>query len=205
MPLKKLIIAILILSGAVTFAQQKIAYGIKGGLLINTATLPDISINTSIHSLLQGDDVAKGVAQYAEATINYQFGGFVSYTDGFGFSMLESNYTRSKIYKEIHYSKLSTTLLDLNFSYLDIALSYNIFLNQHKKTFFILGGGPAFLVSHTGKETPKQTDIRVFSGLGYHINENLFISARAELGVNEVYKGSYIHHILFPISVSVKF
>ncbi len=207
---KSITIIIASLFAIVSLAQNNLSYGIKGGLLVNSAILPDIKLNNSISSILQGDDVVKGVPQYADITYNYQFGGFVKFKDGFGFSMLETNYTTTKIYDEISidtgiFGEITTMVLDRNFSYLDIAVSYNIFLSKKDNMFFTIGGSPSFLLSNTGKETPEKMDIRVFSGFGFNLTNAIVISTRAELGIREVYKDSYIHHIMIPVRISIGF
>ena len=202
--MKKIVLVFMMLIGIQSIlGQQKIAYGFKGGPVVSSAILPNLKLNRSIGSILRGDDVVKGVPQYANARLNYQLGGFISYYDRFGFSKLETNYTTTRIYKEVTFKNLITTsILDRKFSYLDIALSYNIFLNKNKKAFFFLGGGPSFLMEHSGNETPQKIDLRAFTGIGFYLNKNVCISTRAELGIYEVYKDSYIHHILIPISIS---
>lgn len=208
--LKKIIlVSYIFLLGLNAIAQEGVSYGINASVLFNSAILPDIEINTSISSVLNGDDVAKGVPQYADLTINYQFGGFVKYDNGFGFSMLETNYTTTRIHDEFTFNtgifdEVSITTLDRRFAYLDLALSYNIYLSKTKSSYFSLGGGPSFLVSNTGNENPSKTDIRAFVGLGFNLSESVFISTKAELGISEVYKDSYIHHIMFPVSIGLK-
>ena len=207
---KPISIVVFFLFVIVSFAQNNLSYGVKAGVLMNSAILPDIKINNSIGSVLQGDSVVKGVPHYADITYNYQFGGFATYKDGFGFSMLEVNYTTTKIYDEISFNsgifdEINTVILDRKFSYLDVAISYNIFVSKNKNLFFTIGGSPSFLLSNTGSETPEKLDIRVFSGFGFNLSDRICISARAELGVLEVYKESYIHHIMFPVSVLIGF
>ena len=202
------VLSFFILVGFISNAQNDISYGLKAGVLFNSAILPDIEINNSISSVLNGDNVAKGVPQYAELTINYQFGGYVKYNDGFGFSMLETNYTTTRIHDEFTFKNgilenISITTLDRTFSYLDLALSYNIYLSAEKNFYFTLGGGPAILLSNTGNENPSKIDVRAFTGFGFIISESVFINAKAELGIREVYKDSYIHHIMFPLSIGI--
>lgn len=189
-------------------AQNNLSYGLKIGLLTNSAILPDIELNTSISSVLEGDDVLKGVPQYADLTLNYKLGGFVKYDGGFGFSMLEANYTTTRIHDEFTFDagifdEITLTTLDRSFAYFDIAMSYNFYLSAKKSSYLIVGGGPSFLLSNTGNENPSQTDIRGFVGLGFHINKSIFISAKAELGFTEVYKNSYIHHIMLPVAIGI--
>ncbi len=205
---KALIIPFLLLFIISTKAQKGATYGIKVGILLNSATLPNVKLNTSISSILEGDDIAKGVAQYADLTPNYQIGGYIKYDDGFGFSMLETNYTATKIHKEFTlntgiFDDISLITLDRSFAYLDLALSYNIYLTAKKNAYFILGGEPSFLLSNTGAEKPTKTDIRAFTGFGVKLSKSAFVSVKAELGLSEVYKGSYIHHIMIPISLGI--
>jgi len=206
---KKVFIGLYIIFIGLTInAQNALSYGIKVGVLVNTAILPDVELNTSISSVLEGDDVVKGVAQYADLTINYQFGGFVNYDDGFGFSRLETSYTTTRIHDEFTFdagifNEIAITTLDRTFAYLDFAFSYNIYLSAKKNSYFILGGGPAFLLTNTGNENPSKMDIRAFTGLGFNLSEAIFVTAKAELGLSEVYKDSYIHHIMFPISIGI--
>jgi hypothetical protein len=209
---KTILLSVLLLLGVVTFAQDGISYGGNVGFQINSAILPDLELNRNLTltSLLNGDDVVKGTPQLADFKLNYKLGGFLKYDDGFGFTMLEANYTPTKIYKEF---KLNTgtdlfpvftlTKLDIKYAYLDIALSYNIYL--YKDLFFSLGGSPSFLLSNSGSVDPEKMDIRIFSGFGYKLKNNMSISARVELGTSEVYKDSYFHHIMIPVSVSIPF
>jgi len=205
---KLILISYLLLIGFNTMAQEGISYGVKAGVLFNSAILPDIAINTNISSVLNGDEVVKGVPQYADLTMNYQLGGFAKYEDGFGFSMLETNYTTTRIHDEFTFrtgifEEVGLTTLDRKFAYLDIAVSYNLYLSAEKNSYFTLGGGPSFLVSNTGNEHPSKTDIRAFLGLGFKISESVFIATKAELGIAEVYKDSYIHHIIIPVSIGI--
>jgi len=194
-------------------AQNKLglSYGGSIGLQFNTAILPDIKINNSINSVLEGEDVAKGVPQWADMTLNYTFGGFIKHNHGFGFAQLALNYTTTKIRKDIRFTtgdffgnntiKLSS--LERDFSYLDIALSYNIYLSD--KFYWSLGVTPSFLLSHTGSQTPKKTDFRVFSGFGIVLNEKITVTTQVELGLSEVYEGSYIHHLMIPLGLHYTF
>lgn len=188
------------------FAQEGISYGVKAGFQINSAILPDLELNQSLTpiTLLEGDNVVKGTPQLSDFKINYKLGAFLKYEDGFGFTLLEANYTPTKIYKEFQVNTgIALATLDESYSYLDIALSYNVFL--YKNFFFSLGGSPSILLSNTGSVNPEKMDIRVFSGFGYKLKNTMFITARAELGVKEVYKNTYIHHIMIPISISIPF
>ncbi len=207
-----LFLSFLFLFEMLVFAQEGISYGVKIGFQINSTILPDLELNQSLTpiTLLEGDHVVKGTPQLADFKINYKLGGFLKYDDGFGFAMLEANYTPTKIYKEFQvntgtelFPVFTIMTLDESYSYLDIALSYNVFL--YKDFFFSLGGSPSFLLSNTGSINPEKMDIRVFSGFGYKLKNNMSITARVELGVSEVYKNTYIHHVMIPISITIPF
>lgn len=186
-----------------------LTYGVQGGLQVNTAILPDIEINESISSVLEGDDVAKGVPQWANASLNYKIGGFVKYDPGFGFALFEINLTPAKIKKEITFTthdfwgnnEYTLATLERNFTYLDFSLSYNI--NLSNQLSLSLGATPSFLLSNTGKETPATSDLRAFTGFTYRFSDKMAIATRVELGLSEVYKGSYIHHVMIPVVLQI--
>lgn len=208
-----IIFSLLIFSGFFATAQRGsgFGYGIQGSLLLNSATLPDIELNTNINSILTGDNLVKGKANYADLTYNYRFGGFAKYDHGFGFGLLEVNYTTTKINKVVKTStsgfwgssEIDLFTLERTFAYLDIALSYNIYLSNN--LFFSLGITPGLLLSYTGNQEPNDFDFRVLAGFGYKIGDKISISTKAEFGITEVYKDSYIHHIMIPITLSYTF
>ncbi len=194
-------------------AQKKpmFTYGTQVGIQLNSAILPDIKINTSINSVLNGEDVIKGKPQFANLTFNYRFGGFVKYNHGFGFGLFEVNYTTTKIKKEVTFTPINpfgditffTTTLERSYSYLDIVVSYNMYIFD--SSFLGLGVSISPLLSYTGNPEPNKKDYRLFINFGYQLNKKIFISTRAELGVNEVYNNSYIHHLMIPIILSYSF
>ncbi len=204
---------ILLLSVFTVNAQRGsgLAYGIQGGLQFNSAILPDIKINNSINSVLAGDDVVKGTPQWADLTFNYKAGGFVKYDHGFGFALFEVNYTTATIKKDINFTtndfwgnaEVTLATLEEEYAYLDFTLSYNVYLSD--KTFFSIGASPALLLSNTGEQDPNKSDFRVLSGLGYNLNDKMALSIRAELGLSEVYEGSYIHHLMIPATLHYSF
>ncbi len=210
---RAIIFSLLIFSGLFATAQRGsgFGYGIQGSLLLNSATLPDIELNTNINSILTGDNLVKGKANYADLTFNYRFGGFVEYDHGFGFGLLEVNYTTAKINKNINVSasgfwgssEIDLYTLERTLTYLDIALSYNIYLSNN--LFLTLGITPGLLLSYTGNQKPNDFDFRVLMGFGYKIGDKISISTRAEFGITEVYKDSYIHHIMIPVTLSYTF
>ncbi|NOR75071.1 MAG: hypothetical protein GQ525_07910, partial [Draconibacterium sp.] len=95
------------------------------------------------------------------------------------------------------------TTLERKFSYLDIALSYNIYLSN--KLYFSLGITPALLLTNSGSQKPNKFDLRATTGLGFYLTDKISISTKAELGILEVYSNTYIHHIMIPISVHFAF
>jgi len=202
-------LGLLLFVGFYSTAQRDsgFSYGIGGGILFNSATMPDVEINTDINDILSGENLVKGKANYADLTFNYRFGGFVKYDHGFGFGLLEINYSTTKIQKDIELSSdkffgersVNLATLERDYSYLDIAISYNIYLSD--KMFFSLGITPAILLSNTGKQSPNKTDWRVLTGFGFNFTDNISISSRIEFGLNEVYDDSYIHHIMIPVTL----
>lgn len=191
-----------------TIIAQEINFGVQAGVQLNSAILPNLKLNT-MTNIYHGEDVVQGEAQYADINTNYRFGGFVQLEDGFGFSSLEADYSTTHIYKEISYQSglfgnLSTKLIDRKYDYLDFGLSYNVFLDKNHRVYFGLGGGPALLVHYTGSEEPTKTNWSVFSHIGISVNQFQF-QLKPQLGITEVYKDSYIHHLLLPISVGYVF
>ena len=210
--MKKLILfSLLLLAGFYVSAQRDsgFGYGIDGSLLLNSATLPDIKVNTDIEKLLSGENLVKGKANYSDLTFNYRVGGFVKYDHGFGFALVELNYTTTKIYKEIalpvnnpfNKNSIKLATLERNFSYFDIAISYNIYLSN--KFYFSVGATPALLLSNTGDEEPHSFDLRAVTGFGYYITDKISVSTKLELGITEVYDDTYIHQIMIPVTLRV--
>ena len=208
-----LIIALLLISFFNSFAQRGsgFAFGIEGSALFNSATLPDIKVNTNINDILEGKELVKGKANYSDLTFNYRFGGFAKYDHDFGFALVELNYTTTKILKEIGLpvnspfikGNINLGTLERDFSYFDIAISYNIYFTD--KLFFGVGIIPAFLLSNTGSQSPNKTDWRALAGFGFRITNNFSLTTRLELGINEVYADSYIHLIMIPVTVCYSF
>ena len=208
-----IIFGMLLLTSFSSYAQRGsgFGYGIEGSALFNSATLPDIKVNTSVNDILDGKELIKGKANYSDLTFNYRFGGFIKHDHGFGFALVEVNYSTTKIFKEIELpinnpfkkGNINLATLERDFSYLDVAVSYNIYLSD--KLFFGVGITPAFLLSNTGKQTPNKMDWRALAGFGYKITDNFSLSTRLELGLAEVYADSYIHHIMIPITLRFSF
>lgn len=207
MKTKNILSTIVLLLALQTFAQKNLYYGVNGAIQINTAILPDLSINSNMIKLLNGDDLVKGEPQLADFTFNYKIGVFAKYEDGFGFTNLELNYTTTQIKKAIKINSggilnpITFYTLDRNYAYFDASLSYNIYL--YKGLYFGLGATTSSLLSHTGSPNPEKNDFRAFTGLGVKLGNNITIDVKGVLGINEVYNDSYIHHIMIPITVSI--
>lgn len=100
-------------------------------------------------------------------------------------------------------SEIDLYTLERTLTYLDIALSYNIYLSNN--LFLTLGITPGLLLSYTGSQEPNNFDFRVLMGFGYKLSDKISISTRAEFGITEVYKDSYIHHIMIPLTMRIAF
>jgi len=192
-----------------TQAQQEkgFSYGLNGALQINSAILPDLSLNTNINSLLGGNSVVKGEPQLADFTLNYKLGAFAKYNDGFGFTVINLDYTTTSIQKEVSFNTgsilnpITLVTLDRKYAYFDVSLSYNIYI--YKDFYFGLGVTTSSLLSHTGDPKPEPNDFRAFTTLGIKLDSGISIDVKGVIGINEVYKNSYIHHIMIPITVSI--
>jgi hypothetical protein len=191
-------------------AQSPLRFGVNGGIQLNSAILPDIELNESIDDVLDGNEVVKGVPQYAQVTINYRIGGFVHFEDGIGFTQLDVDYATAHIFKELtmdagFLGDYTVTALDRKYSYLDTHLSYNIYLSEHHTAFVGLGGGPSFLLSYSNNNEPEPINWNAFLNLGVALNEHISLQTKLQLGINEVYKDSYVHHLMVPIIVNYSF
>lgn len=192
------------------FAQNLLRFGIEGGIQMNTAILPDIELNESIDDVLDGNEVVKGVPQYAQITLNYRAGGFVQYEDPIGFSLMDVTYSTAHIYKEVTLDggilgDYNITALDRTYSYLDTHLSYNLYLTKNHTAFVGLGGGPSFLLSYSNNNEPEPINWNAFMNLGVALNKHISLQTKLQLGINEVYKDSYVHHLMVPIIVNYSF
>lgn len=203
-----LTIFFLSISTSSLFSQSNIKFGITGGIQLNSATLPNIVLNESISDILNGDDVVKGEPQFADMTLSYRFGGFTKHENRFGYTQLYLGYSTAKIHEETKiYSGIlgnySITTLDRKYNYFDVNLAYNLFLSKNHTVYIGLGGGLSFLLSYTGNEEPSNKNWNAFFNFGVAINKNLSIQTQVQLGLNEVYKGSYIHHITIPVTLAL--
>lgn len=192
------------------FAQNPLRFGIQGGIQMNSAILPNIELNESVDDVLDGNEVVKGVPQYAQVTINYRIGGFAHFEDGIGFTQLDMDYATAHIFKELtmdagFLGDYTVTALDRKYSYLDTQLSYNIYLSEHHTAFVGLGGGPSFLLSYSNNNEPEPINWNAFLNLGVALNEHISLQTKLQLGINEVYKDSYVHHLMVPIMVNYSF
>jgi hypothetical protein len=187
--------------------EKGLSYGLNGALQINSAILPDLSLNTNINSLLGSDSVVKGEPQLADFTLNYKLGAFGKYDDGFGFTQLSLDYTTTSIQKEVSFNTggilnpITLVTLDRKYAYFDASLSYNVYI--YKGFYFGLGATTSSLLSSTGDPKPESSDFRAFTTLGLKLDNGISIDVKGVIGISEVYKGSYIHHIMIPITVSI--
>lgn len=208
--IKYFLLVLFFTQSMVFLAQTDVQFGVSGGFQINSAILPNVELNGNPTDIYNGDDVAKGVPQYADITWNYRLGVFTKYEDGFGFTQLNIDYTTTRVFKEYKYQtglfgNYTTTAIDRKYSYADMGLSYNIYLSKNHTAYFGLGGGPGFLLSYTGDQEPTPVNWNANINLGFAVNENISIQTKAQLGLSEVYKDSYIHHIMIPVTLQVSF
>ena len=207
MKTKNILSSVLLLLVFQIFAQKRLSYGVNGAIQVNTAILPDLTINTNVLKLLNGENLVKGEPQLADFTPNYKVGGFAKYEDGFGFTHLELNYTTTQIKKDVKintggvFNPINVYALRRNYAYLDASLSYNVYL--YKGFYFGLGATTSTLLSYTGDPKPEKQDFRAFAGFGIKLPNRITIDVKGVIGLNEVYKGSYIHHVMIPITVSI--
>jgi len=207
---KSFLFSLFFTQSIVFFAQSDVKFGISGGFQINSAILPDVELNGNPVDIYNGDDVAKGVPQYADITWNYRLGVFTKYEDGFGFTLLNLDYTTAHIFKEYKYEtglfgNYTTTAIDRKYSYADVGFSYNAYLTKNKTAYLGIGGGPGFIISYTGNQEPTPVNWNANVNFGVAINENVSIQTKLQLGVSEVYKDSYIHHIMIPVTLQLSF
>lgn len=191
-------------------SKAQTSFGITGGFQLNSAILPNLETNQSLSSILNGDQVVKGVPQYANIKTGFKVGVIGKYEDGFGFTQFEATYLKTHIYKEFKlysgfFGNYTITALDKKYTYSDVGLSYNVYFSENKIFFMGLGGSSSFLMEYEGNEEPEKVLWNAFINIGANINKHISISTRAHLSINEVYKDSYIHHLMLPINVMVTF
>jgi len=199
--MKKLIFAFaLLLFSQSIFSQLR--YGLSGGLNISSGILPDLTLNNDINSILAGDDIAKGTPQLADFTGMYKAGVFVRYDGKIGSAKVGVNYTATNIKKELDLNIFHTNILDLKMSYLDIDFSYG--LNVLPSLYINLGYTPSFLISDPDNNSKlKDFDSRIFTGLGLKVGNGATIDVNVSVSMDEIINGSYIHHLMIPVTVSI--
>jgi hypothetical protein len=191
-----------------TISQNLWEMGVTTGIQGNSAILPNLKLNDNLHDVFTGNEVVKGVPQYAKLTLNYRVGGYMAYEGKMGFTRLDITYVNSKIYKEYSVNlgilgEPSLTVIDRKYGYIDGAVSYNLFLNQSHTFYAGIGGSFALLTHYTKDESPEKTGWNGFLQIGVKLNDKVEISLKPSIGIDEVYKDSYIHHIMVPLSVGV--
>ncbi len=208
--MKTKIFGLFFMLSVVGFSQMVFKPGVKASLQINSAILPDLERNRSLESVLNGDDVVKGVPQLADLKIGYRFG-FTGEAKGEnGFIALSTEYVSTQIYKESTYDggllgSYSLKTLDRKYTYLDVSTSFNLFIAREPQLYFGVGAGLDFLTSYSGDKKPESTNTVAFVNLGVKLDEKIALETKAVLSFNEVYKDSYIHHLMFPIGVTLYF
>jgi hypothetical protein len=208
--MKTKIFTLFFMLSLVGFSQIVFKPGAKASIQINSAILPDLERNRSLESVLNGDDVVKGVPQLADLKIGYRLG-FTGEAQGkIGFIALATEYVSTHIYKEVTYDtgffgSYSVTALDKKYTYIDISTSFNLFLTREPKLYLGVGAGLDFLTSYSGDKKPESTNTVAFVNLGLKLNEKIAVETKGVLSLNEIYKDSYIHHLMFPIGVTMYF
>ena len=182
------------------FSQLDIRYGVTAGLNISTAILPDLTLNTNINSILKGNAVAEGTPQLADFINQYKLGGFIRFDGKVGSAKINMNYTKTNIHKEVDASFYSVTALNIDLSYLDFDLTYNLNLFKH---FYISAGYvPSFLIKHEGNLNINSFDQRILTGIGFRFNNGATLDLNAVIGLSEVIDGSYIHNVMIPVTLN---
>ncbi len=199
--MKKIVFAFVFLVSSLSgYAQLK--YGISGGLNISSGILPDLSLNNDINSILHGDDIVKGTPQLADFTGMYKAGVFVRFDGKIGSAKVGVNYTATNIKKQLDLNIFRTEVLDLRMNYLDIDFSYG--LNIFPSLYWTVGYTPSFLISNPDNNSDiKDFDSRIFSGFGIKVGNGATIDINVVVSTDEIIKGSYIHHLMIPVTVSI--
>lgn len=190
--------------------KAQFQWGATGGVQLNSAILPDVKLNDSWHDILDGGEVVKGVPQYADITYSYRMGGFIKKENSWGFSAMEITYMTTKIYKEWKFDtglfgESTISVFDRKYAYTDIAVSYQIFMSSAHTSFIGLGGSLSLLMNYTGDEEPQKQALNAFLKIGAQVSDKVVLLVQPTLGVSEVYKDSYIHHIMMPIAIQLSF
>ncbi len=193
-----ILISILFMQNSV--AQIKSHYGITAGLNVSTGILPELKIN-SLNNIIHGEDVVQGNPQLADFVNLYKAGLFYRLDGGIGSAKLTLSYTSTNIHKDIKTLLGDINALNINLSYLDLDLSYNLNIFHH--FYFSAGYVPSLLINHDGNLDVNLFDQRVSGGFGYRFSNGMSIDIDTLIGIGEVINGSYIHNVMIPFTVSI--
>jgi opacity protein-like surface antigen len=209
--MKKIILAIVAIFIFGTASAQEPKFGLKGGL--NLATL-------------------NGDVEDAKSLLGVHFGAFVEFkiSDKFSFQpeLLYSMQGAKSEYSEDFEGDFYSEKLTLNLGYLNIPLMAKYFASEKfyveagPQIGFLLSakadgsytesfGGETFTETVNGenvKEDFQSLDFGLNFGLGYEFTGNLFLGARYNLGLSNVFKDSdefKATNGVFQISVGYKF
>jgi len=191
---------LLVFSIQTGFSQLSIKYGVTAGLNVSSGILPDLTLNTDINSILDGDAIAEGTPQLADFKNQFKIGGFIRLDGKIGFAKVNVNYTKTNIYKDVDPTTFDVAALDINLTYLDIDFTYN--LNLFKGFYFSAGYIPSFLLSQDENYDINSFDQRILTGLGFRFNNGATLDFDAIIGLSEVIDGSYIHNVMLPITLN---
>ena len=182
------------------FSQVRIRYGLTAGLNISTAILPELKIN-DINSILKGEDVVQGQPQLADYIAMYKGGIFVRLDGGVGSIKLNVNYDKTNIHRSLDLTLFNIEALDIVLSYIDVEMTANLNIFKH---FYISAGYiPAYLIEHKGNLNINEFDPRLLSGFGLRIGDGVTVDFNAIIGISEVIDGSYIHNVIFPVTLNI--
>jgi len=198
---KYLIIILSILIFQNIRGQIKFKYGITGGLNVSTAILPDLKLNTSMNSILQGDDVVQGTPQLADYVALYKAGIFVRLDSKIINLRFDVVYDKTNILKKVDAIIFNVDALNINLAYLDFGMVLN--LNIFKHFYLSAGYIPALLIEHQGNLDINELDQRVLSGFGFKFDNGITLDLNAIVGLSEVIDGSYIHNVMIPVTLSI--
>ncbi len=199
--MKKFILTfVLFLISYTSFSQLR--YGVSAGLNISGGILPDLSINKDVNAILNGEDVVQGTPQLADFTVQYKAGFFVRLDHKIGSAKIYLNYTSTNIKKDLDLNVYSVDALNLEMNYIDLDLIYS--LNFFPFVHWNLGYSPSFLISDS-ENNPNINDFdsRILTGFGVKLAKGTTIDLNIVVGINEVIDGSYIHHLMIPLTVSI--
>ncbi len=201
--MKRSLILLFIFINLNVFSQIRIRYGATVGLNISTAILPELKLNTDIHSLLQGDDVVQGDPQLADYIAMYKGGLFVRLDGRVGSIKFNINYDKTNIYKNLDTNFFSINVLNIDLSYLDFEMTGS--LNLTKNIYISTGYVPALLLKHEGNLDINNFDSRLLTGIGIRFGGGVTIDIDAIVGLTEIIDGSYIHNLIIPVTLNIPF